>query len=202
MIAKVKDYRLIGIISFIIVLCLSTVAMTLAYFTDNGEVDNTLSIGQIDTEIIEDFEAPKNLIDTEQVKKIVRIRNNGPNPAYVRVFCEFSDSRVDANFDTENGFATIDYNPTSFIDEEGNEATAEGLWTEPDTDGWRYYTVPLLPGDISDPVMTKVSIKEGAQESQLVDFEIIVVHESIQTSFSEGGQLVTKTYEEAWNMYN
>ena len=202
MIAKVKDYRLIGIISFIIVLCLSTVAMTLAYFTDNGEVDNTLSIGQIDTEIIEDFEAPKNLIDTEQVKKIVRIRNNGPNPAYVRVFCEFSDSRVDANFDTENGFATIDYNPTSFIDEEGNEATAEGLWTEPDTDGWRYYTVPLLPGDISDPVMTKVSIKEGVQESQLVDFEIIVVHESTQTSFSEGGQLVTKTYEEAWNMYN
>lgn len=202
MIAKVKDYRLIGIISFIIVLCLSTVAMTLAYFTDNGEVDNTLSIGQIDTEIIEDFEVPKNLIDTEQVKKIVRIRNNGPNPAYVRVFCEFSDSRVDANFDTENGFATIDYNPTSFIDEEGNEATAEGLWTEPDTDGWRYYTVPLLPGDISDPVMTKVSIKEGVQESQLVDFEIIVVHESIQTSFSEGGQLVTKTYEEAWNMYN
>lgn len=202
MFAKVKNYRLIGIISFIIVLCLSTVAMTLAYFTDNGEVDNTLSIGQIDTEIIEDFEAPKNLIDTEQVKKIVRIRNNGPNPAYVRVFCEFSDSRVDANFDTENGFATIDYNPTSFIDEEGNEATAEGLWTEPDTDGWRYYTVPLLPGDISDPVMTKVSIKEGVQESQLVDFEIIVVHESTQTSFSEGGQLVTKTYEEAWNMYN
>ncbi len=89
------------IISLVLVLVLALTAIggTLAYFTDTDAADNVFTVGNIDIKLIEqqhneDTEDPDDLEDFEQNKelmpgttqdKIVTVKNIGKNDAYVRV---------------------------------------------------------------------------------------------------------------------
>lgn len=203
-IARMSRLKLILICLLVSVLLIASINFTVAYFSSSESATNEFSVGGVTTEIVEDFEAPKDLSKVSEVRKLVRVKNTGDSPAYVRIFCEFSDASISTEFDPESGWATIDYNPSTFVNEDGETETVEKLWTDPDSDGWRYYTKILNPGESTTPIMSKVTIKDGTTESQLDDFEIIVVHESVQTKFTEGGSLKEipeSNYMEAWNNY-
>ena len=60
---------------------------TLAYFTDTDAAQNVFTVGNIDIDLVEDFdeEEAQDILPGEVISKVVDVANTGSNPAYVRV---------------------------------------------------------------------------------------------------------------------
>lgn len=115
---------------------------TLAYFTDTDAAENVFTVGNINIDLIEQF--PKNeLMPGLDVKKDVRVKNTGDNPAYVRVHIAIPELLDSGSPEFAAYKNTLHFNFDS-------ESTAEGQWSwnankdganYPENGGnWNFYT--------------------------------------------------------------
>ena len=134
-----------------------------AYLTAQAGRVNQLTIGENVIETEEEFPStdPK---PGGSVKKVVRIRNTGDVPCFVRTQVLFSNGEAEK-------VSSIDFNTKD--------------WTEKQEDGYHYYKHILPVGVTSPALMTAVKIADDAHLEELEDFQIIVYSESVQ---SEGYQ--------------
>ena len=144
-----------------------------AYFTDNDTIINKITIGSVNTQIVEEFDPPVKIEPNTEFVKDVKVRNTGISDCYVRVRVLFSDNYIEKN-------CSINWN--------------EENWTYKSSDGYWYYTRSLKAGEETESLFTKVSLSSDFNIDDISVFDIYVYHESYQS----GGHA---DYEEAWDYY-
>lgn len=149
-----------------------------AYLSDTDSAFNTVSVGSVKIELIEEFDPPEKLFPGTSFTKDVKVKNTGSNPCYVRVKAVFSDSDMER-------YCDVDWNKTDFVYDE-----VSNYW---------YLKSPLKAGAVSKSLFTSVTVQSSAPEASMKDFEILVYAEGFQTKGNVNGSWRAFTdYKEAW----
>lgn len=147
---------------------------TLAYFTAEETVNNVITTGVLDMELVElttggvpfpteeeggiDGVMPGMVVD-----KVAYVENTGSVDMYVRVRLTTTCKGAEGELPVDG--ITLDYN------------TAE--WTE--KDGWYYYNEVVTPGNATTPVITTVTFdKSLGNEYMNARVEVLVEAQSVQ----------------------
>ena len=176
------------ILSLTLVVCLLAIAVvggTLAYFTDTDNETNTFTLGNVDIDLVEDWDEPDTVIPGVTYDKVPTVKNIGKNDAWVRVDVTVTDA---AAFKATLGEG---YDLSVIFD--GHDETVWTLDTvvedaTADTITYRYFHNELLGvGEETDAIFTSVTLpgelfNNAAMEALGDDFDITVVAHAIQES--------------------
>lgn len=205
------------------VLLISVLGGTAAYFLSHENVDNTITVGNNEISIIEDFDAPTKLTTgLNTYKKNVSVENTGTTNAFVRVYVNFSDSDIaEKSFiatSTPEKVSTSDSNTFSEISEKlvnagfstysdfYNEADSINNWkyisidTDSTLGGYFYYEGPIAPGEETAELIDTIATYFEAQDD-IKNYDVIVYAESIQTIDKDGALDYGADYKSAWTAF-
>lgn len=209
-----KKTKKIIIIAALAVLVIASIVAIYAYLADRGEKENNFTVGNNTVEIDEEFNPPPELKEGNNpfVKKVC-VKNTGNVPCYVRVFFEFSDSKVketakiSADEYEKYNDGSDNYDELAWYSyEEYKENLPEGWVYIPAEDdsllgGYFYYTKPLEVGE-STPYLFRAVNAYFENESDVTDFEIIITTDSIQVTDKYGVEFTgTDAYKNAWKEF-
>ncbi|WP_251157995.1 hypothetical protein [Caniella muris] len=125
-----------------------------------GPVANTLSVREESVRVVEDFDPEPGR--GGWVKKVVRVRNDGGTPCYVRALAVRSTTQVGCDI-----------------------SWGAAGWGEPDADGYRTYGSPLAPGEETEPLLTGLFLDSPSEPR---DLQVVVYVESVQSGgFDDAG---------------
>lgn len=147
-------------IGAVLVLCLSMlIYSTIAYFNTADTARNVITAGDIKIELQETairdgeeilFEQSQERFDVmpgQDVSKIVRVKNTGSNPAYIRVEVQKAIAlAADAQGDVDLELVSLDFDSEK--------------WTLRN-DGYYYYNEPLAPGETTAALFRNVKFDTG-----------------------------------------
>lgn len=142
-------------IGAVLVICLSMlIGSTIAYFNTADTARNVITAGDIRIELQETairdgeeilFEQSQerfNVMPGEDISKIVRVKNTGSNPAYIRIEVQKAIAlAADSHGDVDLDLISLDFDSESW--------TLGG-------DGFYYYNQPLAPGETTDALFKNV----------------------------------------------
>ncbi len=160
----------------LLVICLMTAAYgTLAYFTYEETATNVITASALEIDLEEwsasddgtlvPFEDIDDVMPGTKVSKIVRVRNTGEQPAWIRVAVTKSVTLAEGREgEIDLSLVTMDLNTVN--------------WTE--RDGYYYYVTPLAPGKTTEPLFTTVSFSE--EMSNLYQHSKAVIAVSLQAT--------------------
>jgi len=180
-----KKRSVFSILAAVLLTALVGTGGTYAYFTYADYNANKLNVGYNEISILEDFEAPEELKQGENVyKKEIKIKNTGNVDTYVRVFLDFSTGTSrDASFFSSDGttFTKVDEYTVKNWDyvDEIEDASLSGYY---------YYLLPLAPGEETTVLLDSVKTV-FANAADVEEYEIIVYAESIQTHDYDGNEI-------------
>lgn len=151
----------------------SSVVTAYAAWTANGMTDNYVSMGSYKTSIEEEYEQPDHVDPSQEVTKIVNVKNSGSVGAFVRVAIvkQIGDFDSDGNFKQDESLdpdmIQISYNNT--------------VWKD-GGDGYFYYLKELKAGETTAEPLFKsyVLSKDVGNAYKNKQGHIIVKMESIQ----------------------
>ena len=181
-------------IGAVLVLCLSMlIYSTIAYFNTADTARNVITAGDIKIELQETainndgeeilFEQSQERFDVmpgQDVSKIVRVKNTGGNPAYIRVQVQKAIAlAADAQGDVDLDLISLDFDSEK--------------WTLGD-DGYYYYNEPLAPGETTAALFNKVTFAaemgnmyQGSKATIKVTAEATQVKNNGATVFDAAG---------------
>ena len=147
-------------IGAVLVMCLSMlIYSTIAYFNTADTARNVITAGDIKIELQETairdgeeilFEQSQerfNVMPGQDVSKIVRVKNTGSNPAYIRVEVQKAIAlAADAQGDVDLDLISLEFDSEKWI--LGN-------------DGFYYYDQPLAPGETTAALFRNVKFDTG-----------------------------------------
>ncbi|EIF6174312.1 BsaA family SipW-dependent biofilm matrix protein [Clostridium perfringens] len=153
-----------ALLLILIVISIISVTVLGKGFTSIDSVNNKFSIGSVETEIDENFDAPKEW-DGSNISKLVSIKNTGKNDEFVRV--SIIPRWIDENENPWTGDSNlIQLN----LDEDNvialNKDDINNLWVYGE-DGYFYYMEKLKSGKSTKELLKSVEIKKGAIEDSL-----------------------------------
>ena len=139
----------------VVAICLSLLAYsTSAYFTTEKTATNVITSGNIDIQLqetamqngeevlFEQYQEKINVMPSQTVSKIVRVKNNGANAAYVRISISKSiELAKDVQGEPDVSLLELDFDSENW--------TAKG--------GYYYYNTPLEPGDTTEALFNSVT---------------------------------------------
>lgn len=144
-----------------------------ALFVGLGNEENTIQVGYVSPDIVEDFDS------SEGIKKDVVVKNSGNADIYVRALIVFSFYDEDGNIFVETPLEGTDYSISLNLDK----------WLL-GSDGYYYFKEKLSPGDNTDVLI------EECKELKKYGDKIFSVEIDVQ-----GIQAVpSKAVEEAWGV--
>lgn len=166
-----KNYiKITSLILILIAICLSLNFKNInAYFIDNETLSSELVFGTVETEIIEDNDT-KIIVPGEDFKKVVKVKNIGESPCFVRVKVLISPEK---------------YKDTLSLNINTND------WEY--KNGYYYYKNTLNSGNETTPLFTKLTIPNDLETGDI--FDINIYSESIQSIIYENGTVI-KDYKE------
>lgn len=130
----------------ILLICM-TVTGTVSYYSNNFITHNVLTTGHVKLELVEEFpkEGVKGVLPGQTVSKIVKVKNTGSVPAWVRV-------QVGITIKDRNGtlLSNILSNGSHAV-----EGTVLEQWIHGET-GMYYYNGILTPGETTKDLMRSV----------------------------------------------
>ncbi len=167
-----------------------------AYFGANDEVPNLVRIGEDKATVEETFEAP-NQAQNFSYRKLVKLKNTGTVPCYVRVAVEFSNSDVQnaASFSSASQDSDTAPDDTTFKSARialGTDYYINNLpdgwvyvWDQstvsPDvTHGYYYYENPIDPDEETAALISWVKMNY-ADMNDIQAHSIYVYSETVQT---------------------
>ena len=210
---------------------LLTVGVLIAYFTDEEQAQNAISIGHNTITPVEEFVPPDELVEgVNTYKKDVAIMNEGDSVAcYVRVAVEFSDDDI-AKVSGYTADETVYYscmtggiesittadgreddgtlgvtgiNKDAYI----NHLPSDWVYIAPDDandsdlGGDYYYTKGLAPGETTESLFKKVTTYFKSKDD-IKDYDIYVYAESVQDANSHGESFTGEnTWKQAWKEF-
>lgn len=156
----------------IVVLMFCLVTGTVAYLIKQNSVKNEFVLGEVKTDVIEDFDANKN------IKENVSIKNIGNVPSYIRatiiILWKDKDGNIIEGVPKESEDYSIKFSESS-------------NWLK-GNDGYYYYRTPVEPDNNTD-----ILIKECEQIKEYGDkiLEVSILNQAIQ---SEPSKAVIETW--------
>ncbi len=215
---KKKQTAIIIVCAAIIGLC----GLTMAYLISQGNITNTMTVGQNKNSITETFIPPIEQTTENIFDKNVKITNTGSIPTYIRVYADFSSTSIrsvsafgvtSTVYDDEgNIIEAVD----SFYSAErsGTDTFVSYINTNTDSNwvfvpddatgdnavlaGYYYYKLPLQPGETTESLFTKIRTTY-ADENNIQAYDVDVYSESIQATDSDGNPF--SDYAAAWRSF-
>lgn len=160
---------------------------TLAYLSNQTQATNSFTFGNVTAEIIETFTPPSSLVvGTNTYTKTVRVKNSGANPAYARVWLEFSDVNVE-----EISELTCDGTNWCTLTQLKSNTGLPSNWVYRNSGtlaGYFYYTKPIGPGEMTPSLIMKIRTKfisKTADINETInytprDYDVLVYAETVQ----------------------
>lgn len=153
-----------ALLLILIVISIISVTVLGKGFTSIDSINNNFSIGSVETEIDENFDAPKEW-DGSNISKLVSIKNTGKNDEFVRV--SIIPRWIDENENPWTGDSNlIQLN----LDEDNvialNKDDINNLWVYGE-DGYFYYMAKLKSGKSTKELLKSVEIKKDSIEDSL-----------------------------------
>lgn len=181
-----------------------------AYLQSEPKQANKFVIGEDKASVTEVFTEPSTMQMNNTFEKEVMVKNTGTSEQFVRVYLDFSDSRV-------RGKSTIVYTKDNAKAEEVWSGFLSNLpenWTyvsETDTDGallggYFYYTEKLQPKEQTTALIEGIKTDFRADNNdsnidRITDFDIIVYTESVQTTEIDSDGTVYDDWKSAWKSF-
>ena len=196
-----KKRTLIIIVAAALVFAAATAITVYAYLQNTVQKSNEFTIGEDKAEVTEAFTEPPEMHMTDTFEKVVSVQNTGTSEEFVRVYLDFSDSRVREKAKivyTKNGVSQ-EADWSGFLNDLPDD------WhyvSETDTDGallggYFYYGKILEAGETTPPLMNGVktdftSYDGDTNADNISDFDIVVYSESVQTAeINSAGRVYT-----------
>ena len=135
----------------VLAICIATLATgTLAFFTAEGKAHNVITTGGVEIAVQEwadedkqtPFENLNGVMPGVPVTKIAEIKNTGASDAWIRVRIE-KNIRLAGGGTPDTDLVRLNLNQTN--------------WTQ-GNDGYLYYNEVLQPGEVTEPIFTKVTL--------------------------------------------
>lgn len=187
---------------------------TLAYFTSEDEATNVFTMGNVEIDLIEEYEQNSDLVPGLKINKDVSVKNTGSRPAYVRVHMAFPAEMDDGNpsYNASKNFLHWNFD---------SDAYAEGKWsflpayTENGSGykgngvgNWNYYETKIDGKDYAVYVATYRSELDPGAKTELALTQVYLDATVDATANEDGtitytdtkGNEVTLTEEEAKNI--
>lgn len=197
--------KFIGAIVAIALVVTTAIGVTMAmYKTETEPLVNQFTIGNVTTELVEDFYTENGYEFTKNPK----ITNTGANPCLVRVRVTITpDSVVDRK-------VIIDGNQKNYLeiytdtDQKNpfvyNEAWSNAYWEY--KDGWYYYKGVVDTGESTQTLFETVVLNydkkaEIGEANAWEDFDIILYQEAVQSVAYVDGEKITDA-EAIWEAYD
>lgn len=205
-----KKIKKIIVTAILIVAVLALSVTVYAYLQNTLEQSNKFEIAEGSVAVTEVFTEPETMSRSNEFEKQVMVENKGSSDEFVRVYLDFSDSRV-------RDKSTIVYSK--------DDTTAEKTWAGflgdlpsgweyiPDTavgddailGGYFYYKKILAPGDVTPALIEKVktTFSDSDNPDEITGFDIIVYTESVQTTEIDaaGTQYNDSDWKTAWRSF-
>ena len=167
------------------------IVTTVAYFTSQDIVVNTINVGDVDIEVSEEFTPPESW-DGKAYSKIVKIKNNSKSPALIRVALvpRWVDSQGNA-WPGDTSIVTLNYATDNIISNQNT--TPENKWTYGD-DGYYYYNTIVPTEATTVEILNSVSanipevLKDRYKDKTLI---VDVKAEAVQAT--------TDAYTKTWS---
>lgn len=188
-----------------------SIGITLAYLSDKKEVENSIYITEGNVSIIESFPTVSEQHMENSFTKEVKVKNTGTVPCFVRVYADFSDSRiadiamVKKSDDTEVSWSAFKITPsTDWVYVAENNSTYDEKMR-----GYFYYTKAVEPNSETSTYLikgVKVDYKADDTDSnidKIQDFEMIVYTETVQTTEIDASGTVynDNQWKTAWESF-
>jgi len=171
---KNKKRVLIASAAVVVAALSLSVGITLSYLGKTTDKKNTIKVGYGDVEISENFDEPSEMsMINPDIEKKIYVQNKSTVPAFVRVYAEFSDSKIadqaKVKYKPEGGSTATEYTWENFKKElakTGNERTIQSDWvyvasdTNDKLNGYFYYTKALgVPTTENDTTIYQATTK-------------------------------------------
>ncbi len=197
---------------------ISLVGVLFAYFGAKDAEPNLIGIGEDNITVEETFVPPKQTSDPFAYRKLVKIKNTGTIPCYIRVRLEFSNSEVQniASFSAENQ-KNSDTAPdsTAFKSakiKEGDDYYINNLpdgwvyvWEKSQQDptvtqGYYYYTKPVASEKETSALISWIRMNYEDSSVQIQAHDVYVYSESVQTVNASTGETYAD-WKDAWHSF-
>lgn len=192
------------LLTLVLVLALAAASLvggTLAYFTDDASATNTFTMGNVEIEVIEDYDQGSNLMPGVDINKDVWVQNIGTNPAYVRVHIAFPAKMDDGNpeFAAVNNFLHWNFTKESIADGQWSwlPEYSEGVGYKGNGVGnWNYYETTIHGEAYNVYVATyRSEVAAGALTgTQALDKVYLDTSVDVDTNRNDEGEVVSYTY--------
>ena len=200
------------IVAAVVIIAATTATVFFAYLQSTVKQPNEFSIGEGNIAVTEVFTEPDNMSMGDMFEKVVAVENTGTSSQFVRVYLDFSDSRVKAK-------AKMVYTKNGVRQEKSwNDFLADlpEHWvyvSETESDGallggYFYYNKVLAKGETTSPiingVITDFTTAEGdTNVDNISDFDIVVYSECVQTTEidSDGTVYTDNDWRYAWSNF-
>ncbi len=203
--------KIVTICIGIAVITVLGVGTTLAYLSANTQKENKITVGQDRAEISELFSEPSvQTMDNVNVKKVTVV-NTGNVPCFVRVYAEFSDSKVGDIASVTNDGVNF-YNWVTQFKEDLAQTTnsiSEDWQYVKDTGklgGYFYYKKILPVGAETSSLfeIVRVNYPQATPETnidQIQNYEMVVYSETVQATETDGTEYQDGEWKAAWESF-
>ncbi|MEE5993745.1 MAG: hypothetical protein V3G42_10955 [Oscillospiraceae bacterium] len=198
---------------FAAVLIVAVVPLTVyAYLQSEPKQENQFRIGEDKQEVTEVFTPPEKMEMENAFQKKVMVENTGSSDQFVRVYLDFSDSRVKGkstiitskNRAGENWDTFLNNLPDNWVYIPENPTDSQ----DKILGGYFYYTkilTPNEPDNITTTLIEGINTNFGndGNTDNITDFDVIVYSESVQTVEinTSGTQYSNPNWKDAWKSF-
>ena len=158
--------KLVALIMVLALAFTTLVGGTLAYFTDEDDATNVFTMGNVEIDLLEDFEPYSNLQPGLDINKDVSVRNTGSNDAYVRVHIAMPANMDDGDprFDASRNFLHFNFDMDSVVYGQWSWLPTYSAGTGYGSD-WNFYTQNIDGKDYNVYVVTYRSALASGEET-------------------------------------
>jgi len=192
----------------LLILVVGVVGLTLAYFSNTADVENTFTSKQYGTTVNEVFESPENWTPGTTTPKTLTVTNSGNVDEAVRI--SYTETWTSANSNTEGDLELSQGNNRAAIINFANSSD----WTKvtENNKDYYYYNYKLAPGEVTSTLLDSVTFNSAiANSSNCTTSETATGKQVVCSSTGDGYDGATyklvftvetvqyDKYGEAWN---
>ena len=188
--------KLTAVALIVCMLAIMLVGASLAYFTDEAVADNTFTLGNVDISLREEFAQNAKLMPNEEdkIQKEVYVKNDGTEPAYVRIQYAIPSALVDADIDSYNDILHVNMTGASIADGQWSwlpEMPADGAkgWTDNGLANNNTYTTTIDGVEHTVWVVTYTEAVAAGKETATPAISSVYMDKHVEATGNEDGSV-------------
>lgn len=154
-------------------LCSTPALPAHAYLSASDTASNRFSVSTCRVAVVEDFHVPETIEPNSTITKNVTFRNDGTINCYLRAYVDFAD-------ESTSRWASVQADSSA--------------WTLAE-DGYRYFSEPIGPAQLSEPICAGITIDDENPESGSIDSFDVMVYVEATPAKSPSGQAYASAQE-------